>query len=449
MFSSYHYSLTYSCHRIGQQARVRCLYIVAKGTLDEILWKHVEKKFQTLGEFVEGKEKMKMVVHKTYKGTEEWRKSLERTTEEEDEEDFDDGDENKFFIDDEGVEEGIIDEIHQLEEEEQAMLRSSEADDDDFEGEAKAPAPAQRQQKVPIVGSSEADAICLSDDEDGTVGASGAQQQTNEASIKDLLLSQSFPSLRLYKMHFSGENYGLDIIAYIDRIVVRGQSQRRMEKFGHRAKPSIGDILVACNNKYLPYGWPLNNALAFLASTLSSSREPVELTFAEDAGFAQFFASTLPPPQAENGPPPVPNPSAIDFDSMLRDAQDLDRDFHGPSVGLRLKSVNEFIVVTKVSQSLGYGDVPRVGDILLAVNGQFFPRGTPLQDAMSTVCKKIQSPPATITFRRSENFWNYFMTKSQRSREQKVEYNQLRQQSTYQQQQPNGDVDAGVIDVLD
>ena len=366
---------------------------------------------------------MKMVVHKTYKGTDEWRKSLERTTEEEDDEDFDDGDENKFIIDDEGVEEGIIDEIHQLEEEEQAMLRSSEADDDDLEGEAKGSAPAQRQQKVPIVGSSEADAICLSDDEDATVHASVAQQYVTgpkappQPSIKDLLLSQSFPSLRLYKMHFSGGNYGLDIIAYNDRIVVRGQSERRTEKFGHLAKPSVGDILVACNNKYLPYGWPLSNALAFLASTLRSSREPVELTFAEDAGFAQFFASNLPPPEAENDPAPVPHLSAVDFDSMLRDAHDLVRDFHGPSFGLRLNYVSGFSVVSKVSLSLGYDDVPRIGDILLAVNGQVFPRGTPLQDAMSKVSEKIQSPPATITFRRSENFLNYFMTRSQRSRE--------------------------------
>jgi SNF2 family DNA or RNA helicase len=38
------------CHRIGQQASVRCLYFVAKGTLDEVLWKLIEKKFRDLGE---------------------------------------------------------------------------------------------------------------------------------------------------------------------------------------------------------------------------------------------------------------------------------------------------------------------------------------------------------------------------------------------------------------
>ena len=37
-------------HRIGQQAACRCLYFVAKGTLDEVLWKLIEKKFRDLGE---------------------------------------------------------------------------------------------------------------------------------------------------------------------------------------------------------------------------------------------------------------------------------------------------------------------------------------------------------------------------------------------------------------
>jgi SNF2 family DNA or RNA helicase len=66
------------CHRIGQQAKCRCLYIVAKGTLGEILWKHIEKKFRDLGEFVEGKEKLELVVHKRYVGSSSLMKSINR-----------------------------------------------------------------------------------------------------------------------------------------------------------------------------------------------------------------------------------------------------------------------------------------------------------------------------------------------------------------------------------
>lgn len=46
------------CHRIGQQAQVRCLYFIGRGTLDDVLWKLIEKKFRDLGAFVEGKENM-------------------------------------------------------------------------------------------------------------------------------------------------------------------------------------------------------------------------------------------------------------------------------------------------------------------------------------------------------------------------------------------------------
>ena len=59
------------CHRIGQNSRVHCLYFVASGTLDDPLWRLLEKKFRDLGEFVEGMEKQKIVVHKTYHGTKE------------------------------------------------------------------------------------------------------------------------------------------------------------------------------------------------------------------------------------------------------------------------------------------------------------------------------------------------------------------------------------------
>ena len=46
------------CHRIGQQAQVRCLYFIGRGTLDEVLWEHIENKARIVGEFLDGKENM-------------------------------------------------------------------------------------------------------------------------------------------------------------------------------------------------------------------------------------------------------------------------------------------------------------------------------------------------------------------------------------------------------
>ena len=47
---------------------MQCIYFVALGTIDDLLWKLLETKFRDLGEFVEGKEKQKLVVHRTYHG---------------------------------------------------------------------------------------------------------------------------------------------------------------------------------------------------------------------------------------------------------------------------------------------------------------------------------------------------------------------------------------------
>ena len=40
--------------------------MIAKSSLDELLWHLIKKKFRNLGEFVEGKEKMEIVVHRRH-----------------------------------------------------------------------------------------------------------------------------------------------------------------------------------------------------------------------------------------------------------------------------------------------------------------------------------------------------------------------------------------------
>lgn len=393
-----------------------------------------------------------MVVHKTYKGTEEWRKSLDRSSDEDDDDDSDDCDEPKFMIDDEGVDEGIINEIHQLEEEEQAMLKASEVDDDDLEGEPKGCAPLESRKNVAVVGSSEADAICLSDDEEerscSTVIHDGHAQQNPppKPSIKEILMSRSFPSLRFYKMHFSGDNFGLDIVAYNGRIVVYGQSDKRIKQFGLLAKPAPGDILIACDNKYIPYGWDLNNALGFLASTIKASPSPVELIFAEDSGFTIFFAEN--PPVPEKLTSPFSRRSSVDFDTMLRDSQDFDCNFDGPSLELGIRQFEGFSVIASSEHSIEGGG-PRVGDILLAVNGQFFPRGVPLQDTLAKVVEKLKFPPITITFRRSELFSIFFTMRQKKIKEEIQVLSRPHVVSQIQQHQRNEGNGAGVIDLLD
>ena len=99
-----------------------------------ILWKLIEKKFQDLGEFVEGKEKLKMVVHKVYKNTKELTSMFEAdlgSFEDDDAEDFPE-DMNEFIFG-EDLEQDIL----SLGEEEKKMVKEDEGEDDESEDDRR------------------------------------------------------------------------------------------------------------------------------------------------------------------------------------------------------------------------------------------------------------------------------------------------------------------------
>ena len=52
------------CHRIGQQNTVNVSYFILRNSLDEVLWELTRRKFEILGEFVEGIKNLEMRVHK-------------------------------------------------------------------------------------------------------------------------------------------------------------------------------------------------------------------------------------------------------------------------------------------------------------------------------------------------------------------------------------------------
>jgi hypothetical protein len=230
------------CHRIGQQARCRCLYIVAKGTLDEILWKHVEKKFRDLGEFVEGKEKMKIVVHKTYRGSDELRKSLEverMDFDDEEEPDLDQIDESAAEL-----ESQLHQDIEELEREEQEMLKVDDTEDDDGDGDGAFKASSSGNgASGTTAGSSETEAICLIDDDDDETPAVVNHKSLQEGGINH---DREFPELKLYRMKFPGPSHGLEIALFKGRVVVTSKADHIAAISGGR--PNMGDILLACND---------------------------------------------------------------------------------------------------------------------------------------------------------------------------------------------------------
>jgi hypothetical protein len=302
------------CHRIGQQARVKCLYFVAKGTLDDVLFRLLEKKLQDIGEFVEGKEKLKLVVHKTYESTKELHTMFDNAAEGDSDEDGEMGD-----MDDFGQEldlDGELEhDIEQLGEEEERMLRLAEKDDDEPDAAVSNGDTATDDRKMPAVevvaetkaeGGTEEEAIMLSDDDDEEVevtskpAAAPSSTANGESSFgvdgapkekEPFNILGPFHKCRLYRVRMEGPSLGISVAFYKHRVVVEKLHQDRIDRVGESSKPVVGDVLVGINGQRLPLINSLGQVMQHLRSVMQ--RPPVELTFAEDQDFADFYKYTV------------------------------------------------------------------------------------------------------------------------------------------------------------
>lgn len=378
-------------HRIGQQARVRCVYIVAKGTLDEILWKHVEKKFRDLGEFVEGKEKMKIVVHKTYNGSSEFRKNLE--VEKLDSDDEHDADEDGMESADE-LEAELHHDIEELEREEQAMIKSEEADEDlEREGDAKTPAakPCIATEKKPIAGATENEAICLSDDDDGDDEPLLVQRSLEEEGIHR---ERKFPELKVYKMRFFAPSCGFQFVVFKGRVVVlsKDKNNKRLKPGG---KPSVGDIIVAVKDEEI---FARNGADAFTAHLMNLMRADghLDFIFAEDKEFIEYFnkqINTLKQAQSNQS-----------LYQILPTLQTYIVSFQGDGeYGFGIESLCGAIIVSEITPSrleaVGSQGNPKVLDILLSVEDKRMREGEKVEDVKTLLEQfKTKGDPFEITF---------------------------------------------------
>lgn len=292
------------CHRIGQQARVKCLYFVAKGTLDDILWKLIEKKFRELGEFVEGKEKLKMVVDRIFKNEEELNSIFNRL--EGEDSDYDDDNIQPDQPQSSGDEILPLDndlehDIEELGREEQEMLNSADRDDEDGEVEV---GPASTNEVMTMVdetnvqGRSEEDAIALSDSEEEDPEGKGSGPSMIKAVNPDkkeagLNKSGTLPDCRIYKMWLRGPTLGVEVGNYKGRLVVSRKRSHRIQSAGKDCKPDVGDILVAVDNQVIPHVTNLDHILTALRRALQQGK-PAQMWFAEDPEFKEhYMAATM------------------------------------------------------------------------------------------------------------------------------------------------------------
>lgn len=293
------------CHRIGQNARVNCLYFVGIGTLDELLWKLLEKKFRDLGEFVEGQEKQKIVVHKTYHGTKDLDAMFEipdggESDEEENPDEDDDAEDTELLK----LQPDLEGDIAQLVKEELTMMKADGDDDDGGDDSAL----QDTKSGEPVAGSTEEEAIMLSDDEAEAPSKSsnGGQEQesekegapesagnvttqsaaenpsgTSEKNVKNASKLSQLDGCRGYGIVFEGNSFGMQLFPYKGRAIV---GRRLLNK--NCEKPAVGDALVAVNGQRLPLTDKINDITNFMKASID--RGPVELIFVEHPTFKQI-----------------------------------------------------------------------------------------------------------------------------------------------------------------
>lgn len=293
------------CHRIGQQAQVKSLYLVAKGTLDEVLWKLIMAKFRALGEFVEGKEEQKIVVNHTFRTVEELQSLFRNYMSDEDDEDYGEPHEIDGSFDLQSAD--VIGEIAMFGEEERQMLRDGEEDDGGQNPEErKSPDVVVVDNEESTAGKTENSAICLDDSDDEE---KKSEPMTSNASRQntafDACLKCTLSNPRIFKMTFDGPSIGIELTFHKYRAVVSRISPGRVAQLGPDAKPALGDIVVGVNSVQLPLVKSLEQLLVYIQQCMKLG--PVLITFCEDKDFAESFvayraATKKAPPKPPTGP---------------------------------------------------------------------------------------------------------------------------------------------------
>jgi len=248
--------------------------------LDEVLWILLKRKFQALGEFVEGKEMMDMVVHNSYNNEFDAvdRKCDKDKVDDDDDDDRDEQD-DAFALANEG---SIQHDIEELAKEDIAGPATS---DDDCSGNEE-PSNAN-QKKRNTLSSSGNNVICLLDDDEDvtaveTILVDAPIEQVLQQYKKD---KQTFPlqtttkilGMKYFYMFWLGQRYDLHFVPFHGRIIV--SSQRKEE-------PKFASIVIAINNWVVPIGSDFTQVIHVLKDSLKTP--PVRLMFGHDENFSQL-----------------------------------------------------------------------------------------------------------------------------------------------------------------
>lgn len=335
-----------------------CLYLFPFSS-SAVLWKLVEKKFRQLGEFVEGKENLDIVVHQTFDcGLKAIAIDDGDDDDDDEEEDDDNGGEDgpkkkrlkrqrTSSFGDLADEDSIQHDIEELAKEEEAMLNIGLDDDDDNNGDA--PAGSNNNAAKSSGGNTRGEGrntapekkktavICLddSDDEaegskkksssDNTSGGTGEKSDGADSSSPSAtaIANQSVPTiadsitaiiksgdyengkidrrarfgnLELYSVVYTGSTYGLSIVPFAGRAVVKSSANVSNLSPEQNERPACGDIIVKVGHSFAPLNHPFKAVLDYMKASIKRQNGlGVLVMFAHEPEFSRFFQETALP----------------------------------------------------------------------------------------------------------------------------------------------------------
>lgn len=328
-----------------------------------VLWKLVEKKFRQLGEFVEGKENLDIVVHQTFDCGLKAIAIEDGDDDEDDEEEDDDNDggadgpkkkrwkrQRTSSFGDLADEDSIQHDIEELAKEEEAMLNIGFDDDDDNNGDAPVGSnsnaakstdgnnrgggrntdPEKKKTAVICLDDSDDEAEaskkkCSSDNaSDGTGGKSAVANSSSPNatgnanqwgppiadSINAIIKSGDykngkvdrrarFDNLELYSVLYTGSTYGLSIVPFAGRAVVKSSATISNLSPEQNARPACGDFIVKVGDAIAPFEHPFRVVLQYMQNVIQRHNGlGLYIIFGHDPEFSRFFQETVLP--AEN-----------------------------------------------------------------------------------------------------------------------------------------------------
>ena len=267
--------------------------------MDEVLYLLIKKKFRDLGEFVEGKEEMDIVINKSYHDEKEAMRAicLADTNSDDDVNGKLEGD----SLEDQNYQTLINEDVfqHEIEElgEEQAALKPDDEDEENGNNnvlpsmlQRKKPSTKSTQSKIDdseviedAVGSSQQQAICLSDDEEEEMNQEKMSDhleyfRTNNGKLPRISKTTKIPNTRMYYLYFDAPSYGFLVSLFFGRLVVTTTDHSN-------EKMMTGDFIFSVNDVEFPLS--INNGVEIMRRHLMSP--PVRVIFIRNEDFSCLF----------------------------------------------------------------------------------------------------------------------------------------------------------------